>query len=70
VGGVDGGPHFYDGEDFNGREVCESEVVGWRESQDVTFSCYGVGAEEEVREVCTIVSVSDFCCVEMDGRKR
>ena len=68
--GIDGGPHLYDGEDFDGREVCESEVVGGRESQDVAFSCYRVGAEEEVREICTIVSAAAFCCVEMDGRIR
>ena len=69
VRGVNGGPHFYNGEDFDGRQVCEGEVVGGREGQDVAFSCYGVGAEEEVREICVIVSASDFCCVEMDGRK-
>ena len=67
---VDGGPHLYDGEDFDRREVCESEVVGGRESQDVAFSCYGVGAEEEVREICIVISVPALCCVEMDGRKR
>jgi hypothetical protein len=70
VRSVDGGPHLYDGEDFDRREVCESEVVGGRESQDVAFSCYGVGAEEKVREVCTIVSAAAFCCVGMNGRKR
>lgn len=31
VGSVDGGPHFYDGEDFDGGEVGEGEVVGGRE---------------------------------------
>jgi hypothetical protein len=70
VRGVDGGPHLYDWEDFGGKEVCEGEVVGGREGQDVAFSCYRVGTEEEVGEICNIVSASAFCCVEMDGRKR
>jgi hypothetical protein len=70
VRGIDGSPHFYDWEDFDRREVCQGKVVGGGESQDVAFSCYGVGAEEEVGEICIVISVPAFCCVEMDGRKR
>lgn len=36
------------GENFVRCQVCESEIVRWRESYNVAFSCDGVGAEEEV----------------------
>jgi hypothetical protein len=41
--------------------------VGWGERQDVAFSCYGVGAEEEIGEICIMVSASDFRCAKMTG---
>jgi hypothetical protein len=40
--------------------------VGRREGQYVALSCYRVGTEKEVREICIMVSAPAFCCVEMD----
>lgn len=52
MSGVDLGPCLNNGQDFSRCEICESFVVGWREGKDVAFSCYGIGAEEKVGEIC------------------
>lgn len=55
--GVDLYPHFYDGEDLRGGEVCEREVVSGGEGEDVASSCYWAGDEEGVCEVCAYLLV-------------
>jgi hypothetical protein len=46
MGCVDVDPGFDNGGDLIGGHVCESEVVGGREANDIAFSSDGFGAEQ------------------------
>ena len=46
--GVDLCPGLDDGEDFCGGEVGEGDIVGWGERENVAFSCYRLGAQEDI----------------------
>jgi len=56
--GIDLCPGLDHGQDFSGRKIRKGEVVGGREGKDIAFSCDGLSAQEDIREVCLAVRSS------------